>query len=285
METGIWRLIEIAEMQRSKEDSQEKEKLAKMEKLKKLKELQAKLKSAESAEKQEPADELESLESSISSGIAGATKGEMLLQVSTADDEIEKELAALETEIKTEEVVIVKTTYEQLLEIHDWLAKPQYGFMFTMPNKKKDKDDFDSWKQEWSQVLLDYAKVGTFHIIFPKRLLTETPFNKFHQRKKSIEVLSEALIEKDLAKWVGKKKREQLRVYWKSLEEWGSVIEIWARDNAVFDLIMVHDIRSSETEFAELPEEDLKTVFEMIQKNDKGEMVEIEDGFGIKFKL
>ena len=77
-------------------------------------------------------------------------------------------MKALEEEVAAEQIIIVKTPYEKLIELHEWIELPQYGFMYSVPNKKKNKEDFQSWKDEWSQVLLDYAKVGTFHIIFVK---------------------------------------------------------------------------------------------------------------------
>ncbi len=194
-------------------------------------------------------------------------------------------MIALEEEVAAEYIIAEKSPYEKLIELHEWIELPQYGFMYSIPNKKKNREDFQSWKDEWSQVLLDYAKVGTFHIIFVKRLLTESPFNKFTNRKNAINELAEGLIEKNLGKWV--KKKEALRVYWKSIEEWVSVIEDWAHDHAIFDVIMIPDIRNSEQEFASLPVEDLREIFKKIEKQGKANMVELDgnDQFGIKFKF
>ena len=87
-----------------------------------------------------------------------------------------------------------------------------------------------------------------------------------------------------MGKWINKK--EALRVYWKSIEEWVSVIENWALDHAIFDVIMVPDIRNSDQEFAQLPVEDLREIFKKIEKQGKADMVEInKDQFGIKFKF
>ncbi len=224
------------------------------------------------------------MESSIDKGISSATKGEKIFEISISDVEIEKDMLALEEEVASEEIIAEKSPYEKLIELHEWIELPQYGFMFSVPNKKKNKEDFISWRDEWSQVLLDYAKVGTFHIIFVKKLLTEKPFNKFINRKNAINELAEGLIEKNLGKWINKK--EALRVYWKSIEEWVSVIENWAQDHAIFDVIMVPDIRNSDQEFAQLPVEDLREIFKKIEKQGKADMVEIDkDQFGIKFKF
>ncbi len=282
--------------QKAKESSEEQKRLAKIAKLKKLEKLeklaalQSQLDSVESESEHptEDADGLDMLESSIKEGISGATKGELVLEVSATEDSIAAEMAALEREVAAEKEVIIQTPYEKLLAIHDWIEAPQYGFMYSTPNKKKNKQDFESWREEWSQVLLDYAHVGQIHILYPKRLLTEKPFSKFTNRKKAISVLAEALIDKDLAKWIGDKpkKKEELRVYWKSLEEWTTLIEDWALSNAIFDMVMVPDIRNSETEFSNLPEEDLKLIFGQIEEDQKGTMVELDGNqFGIKFKI
>ncbi|MHA1745079.1 MAG: hypothetical protein ACTSWW_03700, partial [Promethearchaeota archaeon] len=204
------------------------------------------------------------------------------------DQEIDREMAALEKELATEAKVIVLTAYEKLVAIHDWLDAPQYGFMYSIPNSKKARADFESWQEEWSQVLLDYAHVGLLHILYPKRMLTEKPFNKFTNRKHAIEIIAQVLVEKDLAEWTGDKprKKEALRVYWKSIEEWVAIIESWAQTNALFEIVMLPDIRKAETEFANLPEEDLRQIFKKIQQNQKGTMVELENNqFGIKFRL
>ncbi|WP_457558491.1 hypothetical protein [Candidatus Harpocratesius sp.] len=267
-----------------------KEREVKLKKLQKLKELEAELlkieqeKTATVIDKDVP---LVELEEKLKVHIKSATKGEIVLKESADESIINKELEELKKEVAQEKVVQVKTLYEKLLDLHDWIGEPQYEFMYSMPNPKKAKQDFDSWREEWSQVLLDYARIGTLHIIFPKRLLTEKPFNKFIDRKKSIMTLCEALVEKDLAKWVGnKKKKDQLRVYWKSLEEWITIIEEWAYNNAIFDVVMIPDIRNSNQEFALLPVEDLKTIFRKLEKMHKATMIELDDNqFGIKFKL
>jgi hypothetical protein len=298
-------VITIAEQEKPRpektksQESQSRE--AKLAKLKQLQELQAQLASIENeiqptevssteseGQSEVVKDELEVLESTIAAGIKSTTKGETLLKISISDQEIDREMAALEKELAAETKVIVITAYEKLVAIHDWLDAPQYGFMYSIPNSKKARQDFESWQEEWSQVLLDYAHVGLLHILYPKRMLTEKPFNKFTNRKHAIEIIAQVLVEKDLAEWTGDKpkKKEALRVYWKSLEEWVAIIEKWAQTNALFEVVMLPDIRKAETEFANLPEEDLRQIFKKIQQNQKGTMVELENNqFGIKFRL
>lgn len=310
MDRRIWRVIHIAEkVKPTSEKSKEKEKPEVVEveerdlteeekkaKLQRLQALQDELNEMKAKEKEilEPSsaksDGLETLETEISKGIADATKGEMLGKIKVDETNVDQELAALELEIAEEEKIIIieKTPIEKLVEIHEWITQAQYGFMFVIPNKKKNKQDYESWKEEWSQVLFDYAKVGKFHVLYMKRLLTEEPFNKFDNRKKAIQDFAERLVEKDLAEWTGDKpkKKEELRIYWKSLSEWQDIIVKWAENNAILELILIPEIRKLKEDFANLPEEDLRKIFKQIEKDDKGQMVEIENNqFGIKFKL
>ena len=197
----------------------------KLEKIRRLKALQSdlealKVKEAELTKAVPEASEtidqdgLNVLESEITQGIQSATKGEQVPQISIADSAIEQEFAALEREVALEEQIVVeeKSAYEKLLEIHEWLQQAQYGFMYVMPSKKE-KMDFASWREEWSQVLFDYAKVGKLHIIYIKRLLTEEPFNKFDNRKKALNSLAERLVEKDLAECVKEHGIKNTRIF------------------------------------------------------------------------
>ncbi len=279
----------MAEIQRPRKESEidKKERQEKLAKLKRLEMLQVELDSIENAaQPEEPKEELEILEEEIEAGISKVTKGQSL--TAAQDRILEQELTALESEIQSEAVVVTKSSYEKLLELHPWIEKKNYGFMFAIPNPKKQKQDYDSWRQEWGHVLLDYAKVGTLHVLFPTKLLTEPPFNKFHDRKGAVIAIADVLVEQALAKWTGKKprKKEELRVYWKTIEEWVSIIELWAKDNALFDVVMLPDIRNCGEEFANLPDMDLKLIFEKIEKEKKGTVVEInKNQFGIKFHI
>ena len=93
------------------------------------------------------------------------------------------------------------------------------------------------------------------------------------------------MVNKKLAEWLDRKK-ESLRVYWRSLEEWSKIIVNWARDNVIADPILLPDIRNSGEEFANLPENDVKKVFKMIADDAKGDMIEIDKSeFAIKIKM
>ncbi len=281
----------MAEKQRAKPKTKEKPQkgaeVSREEKLKRLRQLESKLHEMEAGEKTQ---KTEDLESKIESEIKKATSGTELTQAE--EKAMEAELAKLEQEMKSEEVQKkkLKSPYEQLIEEHEWLEKPNYGFMYSIPEQDK---DFGSWKKEWGKVMLDYAKINQQHVLYMKMLLTRRPFSKFNDRKKAIKHISDELVENDMAKWIDRSffdklfgKYEKLRVYWRSIEDWVNTMLQWAKDNAMLDLVMIMDVRNSDTKFSNLPEEDLREAFKKIEDMNRGQMVELEDGkFGIKFKL
>jgi hypothetical protein len=225
---------------------------------------------------------LAAVEASIKTGIQKQLKGE---PQKISDAEIDRELEALEAEIAAEKTAIeVKSTFDKLLEIHPWLNEKKFGFMYAYPDPKKDKNNFASWLDDWTKVMFDYAKVTLEHILYPNNLLTEEPFRRFEKPKNSTDLIAEELVRKKLAAWMDRKK-EKLRVYWRSMEEWAILVTKWARDNAFSDPLMLPDIRNSGEEFANLPDEDVKLVFELIQKQNAGQMVQLSKAeFAIKIR-
>ncbi len=121
---------------------------------------------------------------------------------------IESQLEVLEQEIIGEKGVIEQeiSPYEQLINEYPWLEETRYAFMFSMPNKKKNKSDFESWKSEWAKVLYDYARYAILHIIYLSKLFNEKPFSNFSNRD-AVKLIAQELIDQDLAKWLSKKRR------------------------------------------------------------------------------
>jgi hypothetical protein len=100
-----------------------------------------------------------------------------------------------------------------------------------------------------------------------------------------VDSLTNALIEKKIAEWLDKKK-EILRVYWKSLEEWATLIIDWAHETGKSEPIILAEIRESTQEFSNLPDEDLKKIFKIIEKRNAGKIIPIENGeLSIKINL
>jgi len=200
-------------------------------------------------------------------------------------EEVEQELILIEREIVGEKGVISKevSTYEILVNDYPWLEEKRYIFMYTLPNKKKDLKDFESWKNEWSKILFDYARYAILHILYLRQLESEKPFSKFEDRTEALKEIAEELVEKEQAEWLSKSK-EKLRVYWKSLDNWAQEIYEWAIEISPLEPILIFEIRESNKEFSNLPKGDIIKIFKLLEKDKKGEIIKADNG-QISFKI
>lgn len=203
-------------------------------------------------------------------------------------DQIEAELQTLEEEIIGEKGLIEKklTAYENLLKAYPWLEEERKKFMYTMPNKKKNKNDYVSWKEEWAKVLFDYARFAVLHIIYIRKLNSQRPFSNFTNREQYIREIAEELISQNQAKWISKEKK-RLRIYWKTLEAWSDEIYKWCYENGKIETIMIYELReASQEDFSTLPLEDLEEIFKILTKNRRAKVFKLENGqLAFKIKL
>jgi hypothetical protein len=201
-------------------------------------------------------------------------------------DYIESQLQVLEEEIVGEKGLIEKelSPYEQLLNAYPWLEEERMKFMFTMPNKKKDKKDYLSWRTEWSKVLFDYSRYAILHILYIRKLNSEAPFSSFTNRESYIKEIAEDMIEQNLAKWYSKKK-DKLRIYWKTLDVWADEIYDWAYELGKLEPVMIYELREAKSEdFSTLPLEDLEEIFKILAKNRRAKVFKLDDG-QLAFKI
>ena len=200
-------------------------------------------------------------------------------------EEIEKELHLIEKEIIGEKAVVAKevSTYELLLSDYPWLEEQRYIFMYSIPNKKKNISDYESWKNEWSKVLFDYARYAILHILYLRKLHGVKPFSKFEHREEAIKEIAEELVNKNQAEWLSKSK-EKLRVYWKTLDNWAEEIYEWAKEISPLEPILIFEIRESNQDFSTLPKEDIEEIFRLLEKENRGKIIKLEDG-QISFKI
>ncbi|MFW9972472.1 MAG: hypothetical protein ACFFDF_19965 [Candidatus Odinarchaeota archaeon] len=183
-------------------------------------------------------------------------------------DQIEEELQILEEEIIGEKGLIEKklSVYENLVKAYPWLEEERKKFMYTMPDRKQNKNDYISWKIEWAKVLFDYARFAVLHIIFIRGLNSQKPFSNFTKREEYIKEIAEQLISQNQAKWLSKEKK-RLRVYWKSLERWSEEIYNWCYENGKIEPVMIYELREAKQEdFSSLPLEDLEEIFRILVK-------------------
>jgi len=200
---------------------------------------------------------------------------------------IETELQKLEKEIVGEAGLIQKelTPYEKILEAYPWLKEKRYEFMYSIPNQKKNLNDYQSWRKEWSKVFFDYARYAILHIIYVKQIAAEKPFSKFEDRQKAIKEIADELVSQGIAKFLTKKK-ETLRVYWKTLDSWADEIYNWAYELGKLDPIMLFEIRDAQLEFSTLPKEDLEEIFNILARNQRAKVLKLEEGqIALKIKL
>ena len=104
--------------------------------------------------------------------------------------QIEKELRELELEIVKERGAVTKeiSTYEMLLNDYPWLEEKRYIFMYSLPNKKTDLKDYESWKKEWSKVLFDYARYAILHILYLCSIYHQYPTQMIFYSRGSVPV-------------------------------------------------------------------------------------------------
>jgi len=262
--------------------------LARLKELKKIQELQHIQEEDISTEEQlsEPTDEnietrLNKIEDFLTSNL-GEIDSKAYKQNA---GEIERELQRIETEIIGEKAVVAKevSTYELLLNDHPWLEETRYVFMYSIPNKKTNTKDYESWKNEWLKVLFDYARYAILHILYLRKMHTVKPFANFEDRATALREIAQALVDKKQAEWFSKSK-EKLRVYWKSLDNWAEDIYEWAMEISPLEPILIFEIRESNQEFSNLPREDIEKIFKMLENDRRGKIIELEDG-QISFKI
>jgi hypothetical protein len=158
--------------------------------------------------------------------------------------------------------------------------------MYSVPNKKKDPSDYESWRVEWGKVMFDFAKYAILHIIYLREVISEKPFSNFRNRQEAVKEIAEELVSQQQASYISKKK-EKLRVYWKSLEFWAHNLYDWAIDIGKLEPILMFEIReSNQNGLSNLPKDDLEEVFRILSKSDRGSIVKTDDGqFAFKIKL
>ena len=199
--------------------------------------------------------------------------------------QIEIELREIELEIVKEREAVTQeiSTYELLVNDYPWLEEKRYIFMYSIPNKKTDVKDYESWKSEWSKVLFDYARYAILHILYLRQSESEKPFSNFEDRKQALEEIAEELIKKEQAEWLSKSK-EKLRVYWKSLDNWAEEIYDWALEISPLEPILIFEIRESNKAFSKLPNDDIIKIFKMLEKDKRGRIIRLDDE-QVSFKI
>lgn len=180
------------------------------------------------------------------------------VQVSEIMEEPEIESPAI---IKTEAIEIMPP----------WGGMKQSEWMYHIPPREEDKV---LWAEEWGDFILEWTESNSVHIISITTFIKESPFSDILGKADALKIIGDTLTEKDIAKWLNKKKR-QLRVFWRPLEDWADIIYQWALDtgNVRLDVKSII-IQEKERSFATLPEDDLKIVVDLMVTKGYAEWVD-----------
>lgn len=172
-------------------------------------------------------------------------------------------------EIKKKELV-EENVIENLIKTYKWAYKENlYPWMYWIPEKNT---DLDSWLEEWSNFLFDWAKEFVQHIVDLYELATKRPFNALQDRDLALHKIMENLARNSkFAKWINDEKT-RLRIYWQSLDKWGEILYDWAFLVGEERLTLL-DLREQGTQIANgfetLPAKDLKGIIDLLVKSKK----------------
>ncbi|MHA1785129.1 MAG: hypothetical protein ACTSVE_08020, partial [Candidatus Helarchaeota archaeon] len=148
----------------------------------------------------------------------------------------------------------------------------RYPWMYSITEKDK-----ESWLQEWSNFLFDFAKEFSIHIVDLASLSTQAPFSAFKEnREKYIrEIMNYLAKNTQLAEWVNNEKT-RLRIYWCSLQEWSEKLHDYMFLNGL-EIATLLDIKDKGKEivkgFDTLPSKDLKKIIDILVKEKKASWI------------
>ncbi|MHA1604617.1 MAG: hypothetical protein ACTSWF_08205 [Candidatus Freyarchaeota archaeon] len=147
---------------------------------------------------------------------------------------------------------------ERRVPLPEWVDLP---WMYAKPKNPK---FLESWRSDWADYLLRWAKSLVIHLISVAELMEKNPFDKLSEV--ALRDILEYMNSKNRIKWWDKNKT-LVRIYWRSLEEWCEIIYRWALETGRLDFTLFEIIDVGE-DFSSLPLEDIKEIFRlMVEKN------------------
>jgi len=158
----------------------------------------------------------------------------------------------------------------QLKEIlPEWIDKP---WMYVTPEHQK---QLDSWCADWSNFILEYARINIKHIIHIEEERSEYPFRNKQAKKEldreQLQEIGDYIVAQEMGIWWDKKKI-RLRLYWRTLDEWADIIYEWSiktgRAAGAERVMTIIDIQEAGQTWSTIPIQDLKRIFNIME--DKG---------------
>ncbi len=179
-----------------------------------------------------------------------------------------------EVDPKITETAVEVSILESIL-MPSWGGTEQSEWMYGVPPRE---DDRDLWAGEWADFLLQWTEHNAVHILSLATFIAEPPFKDLRSKVDSFKTIAQVLIEKEVAEWSDRRKR-QLRVYWRPLEDWADLIYEWALKTGKLRLdVKSIVIQESGENFAKLPEKDLYVVLALMVEKEQAEWIDKKKG-------
>jgi len=192
-------------------------------------------------------------------------------------EEIVLEPEERETETTHSPIVIVETGTSIVTEdfLPSWGTPDESEWMYGIPPRE---DDQVLWAGEWADFLLQWAEHHSIHVLSVATFISEPPFKDLRNKVDSFKMIAQVLIDKEIAEWTDRRKR-QLRIYWKPLEDWADIIYAWALKTGKLRLdVKSIVIQEAGEDFAKLPEKDLYIVLALMVEKELAEWVDKKKG-------
>jgi hypothetical protein len=176
-------------------------------------------------------------------------------------------------DIQTEEIVEAPPTLDFVLPA--WGDVEETEWMYSVPTRK---EDLDLWANEWSDYLLEWTENKKVHVMSLATFISEPPFKDLRDKVESFRKIAGVLVDKEVAEWIDRKKR-QLRIYWRPLEDWADLIYQWAIKTGKLRLdVKSIVIQESTEDFANLPEKDIHVVLALMVEKGLATWVDTKKG-------
>jgi len=180
----------------------------------------------------------------------------------------ELEVLTTENEMKEQADVFIAVT-------PSWGGPEESEWMYGIPPREEDKV---LWAEEWSDYLLQWAEQNEVHVLSLGVFIGEPPFKDLRNKVDSFKIIAQVLIDKEVAEWSDRRKR-QLRIYWKPLEDWADLIYEWSLKTGKLRLdVKSIVIQESNESFAKLPENDLYIVMALMIEKGFAEWIDKKKG-------
>ncbi|MFW9833965.1 MAG: hypothetical protein ACFFEK_08230 [Candidatus Thorarchaeota archaeon] len=206
------------------------------------------------------------------------------VQEPIVEKKIHKPEVVVETKETPETQTAVESTAEEVAKsvtVEPDLVMPSWGdieeteWMYSIPTRT---EDGDLWAEEWADYLLEWTEQKKVHVLSLATFISEPPFKDLRNKVDSFRAIADVLVEKEVAEWRDKKKR-QLRVYWKPLEDWADILYQWTLKTGKLRLdVKSIVIQEANEDFASLPEKDLHIVLALMVKKGLAEWIDEKQG-------